>query len=265
MSEENILPEGEEETILPEGEEEGNLLEGEDEPNEVELEAMSKGWSREGIEGKRNLSAEEFIDRQPLYERMHKTDRAMKRMEEQNQAVTQHLEMMRKSLSEDKVDSLKAKKREALEESDHDEVMRIDEEIIKASEVEEIVVPEVVDTSAYDTWLEQNQWYDNNDEMKAYADRLGAGILAQDPAMSLKDVYSEVTDEVKVRFSDQFITKPRVDSVEGGRPRGRAKAAKHTVKDLDSETRSVMNNLVGMGVMTEAEYLADLETTGYFN
>jgi len=248
-------------------EEEGTeeVVEELDEPSETELEAMSKGWSREGIEGKRNLSAEEFIDRQPLYERMHKTDRAMKRLEEQNQAVTGHLEMMRKSLSEDRVDSLKAKKREALEERDHDAVMRIDEEIIKAGEVEEIVVPEVVDTSAYDTWLEQNQWYDNNNDMKAYADRLGAGIVAQDPNMPLADVYKEVAEEVKVRFADQFVTKPKVGSVEGGRPRGRAKAAKHTVKDLDSETRSVMNNLVGMGVMTEAEYLSDLETTGYFN
>jgi len=263
------MPELEEEITL-EGEEiineEVDEIIADDEPSEVETEAMSKGWSSEGVEGKRNLSAEEFLDRQPLYDKMHKTDRAMKRVEDQNTAITAHLEMMRKSLSENKVDSLKEKKREAIENQEHDEVMRIDEEIIKASQEEEVVIPEeTASNDAYDTWLEQNQWYENNDDMKAYADRLGAGILAQDPNMTLKDVYTEVSEEVKIRFSDQFKAKSKTSSVESGRPRGRAKVAKYTVKDLDSETQSVMNNLVRSGVMTEAEYLSDLETTGYFN
>jgi len=72
--------------------------------SEVEQDAMSKGWSPDGVEGKPNLSAEEFVARQPLYDKLHKTDRAMKRVEDQNKAVTAHLEMMRKNLAEDKVE-----------------------------------------------------------------------------------------------------------------------------------------------------------------
>lgn len=240
----------------------------EEEFSEVEQEAMSKGWSSEGVEGKPNLSAEEFVARQPLYDKIHNTDRKMKRLEDQNKAVTAHLEMMRKNFSEDKVEDLKARKKAILAEQEEgwtDEVIEIDEKIIKASQEEEIVIPEAVDTSAYDSWLDQNQWYENNNEMKAYADRLGAGILAQDPNMNLKDVYEEVSEEVKIRFSEQFKPKTRNGSVESGRPRSRAKAAKYTVADLDDETKGIMKNLVRSGVMTTEEYLTDLETTGYFN
>jgi len=262
MSEENELPKGDEELDdeLPKG--------GEEEFSEIEQEAMSKGWSPEGVEGKPNLSADEFVARQPLYDKLHKTDRAMKRLEEQNKAVTAHLEMMRKSLSEEKVEDLKAKKKEVLAEQEEgwtDEVIAIDEKIIKASQEEEIVIPEAVDNSAYDVWLEKNQWYENNDDMKNYADRLGAGILAQNPNMDLKSVYQEVEDEVKIRFSDQFKPASRQSPVDSGRPRSKSKATKYTVADLDEETKGIMNNLVHTGVMTTEEYLTDLETTGYFN
>jgi len=236
--------------------------------SEVEQDAMSKGWSPDGVEGKPNLSAEEFVARQPLYDKLHKTDRAMKRVEDQNKAVTAHLEMMRKSLAEDKVENLKARKKEVLAEQDDgwtDEVIAIDEKIIKASQEEEIVVAEVVDNSAYDVWLERNQWYENNNDMKAYADRLGAGILAQSPSMDLKDVYQEVEDEVKLRFSDKFKPVSRQSPVDSGRPRSRQKDAKYTVADLDEETKGIMGNLVRSGVMTAEEYLTDLESTGYFN
>lgn len=256
--------------------EEGLALEGEelevsedlgDELSPIESEARAKGWSPEGIEGKRNLTAEEFLDRQPLYDKMHKTDRAMKRLEEQNKAITAHLEMIRRTTLEGKVDALKSKKREALEERDHDEVMRIDEEIIKASQDKDVPVSTApVTNDAFDQWLGENQWYDNNDEMRKYADKYGAGVLATNPNMDLKDVYQEVADEVKHRFADSFVTNRKQTSpVEGSRPRSRAKVAKHTVKDLDSDAKMIHDNLVRSGVMSTEEYIADLEKTGYFN
>lgn len=245
-----------------EGEE---LQDVEEEVSEVETEAMSKGWSSEGIEGKRNLSAEEFLDRQPLYDKIHKTDRAMKRLEDQNKAITAHLEMIRKSSVEDKMNSLKIQKKEALEEQDHDKVIEIDEQIIKASQDEPIVVQEVASNDTFDNWLGKNQWYGNNDEMRSFADKYGAGVLAQNPQMDLKDVYQEVEEEVKLRFSTSF--KPnrlKTSSVESSRPRSKPKGAKYTVKDLDSDAKMIHDNLIKSGVMTSSEYITDLEQTGYF-
>jgi len=260
--EEDLLPAGEENNEGDEG--------GEPEYSEAETEAMSMGWSPDGAkEGRDNLSAEEFIGRKPLYDKMHKTDRSMKRLEEQNKAITAHLEMMRKNQVESKMDALKSRKRTVLEEQDDgwtEEVMQIDEDIVKAGQEEEIVIPETVDNSAYDQWLDDNQWYENNTEMKAYADKFGAGIFAQNPDAKLTDIYEEVAAEVKERFSDQFVTNRQKKSpVEGSRPRSRATAAKYSVKDLDDDAKSIMNNLVKSGVMTKAEYIADLEKTGYFN
>lgn len=263
--EENELPEGEENS---EGNEEEN--EGGEERSELELEAMAMGWSPDGAkEGRKSISAEEFIDRKPLYDKAHKTDRAMKRLEEQNKAITAHLEMVRKNMVESKVEVLKSRKRTVLEEQDDgwtDEVMQIDEDIVKAGQEEEIVVPETVDNSAYDQWLDNNQWYENNTEMKAYADKYGAGIFAQNPDAQLVDIYEEVAKEVQVRFADQFSSnRKRTSPVEGSRHRGKATVAKYTVKDLDDDAKSIMNNLVKAGVMTKAEYISDLEKTGYFN
>ena len=68
-------------------------------------------------------------------------------------------------------------------------------------------------------------------------------------------------------FKDQFNPpqKRQGSPVEGSRPRSKAKAAKHTVKDLDDDAKMIMTNLVKAGVMTKEEYIADLEKTGYFN
>ena len=258
-----------EENLLPEGEESNEDEGGEPEYSEVETEAMAMGWSPDGAkEGRKSISAEEFIDRKPLYDKVHKTDRNMKRLEEQNKAITAHLENMRKHQVEDKVETLKSKKRAVLEEQDEgwtEQVMKIDEDIIKAGQEEEIVVPDVATNDAYDTWLDQNQWYDSNTDMKAYADRLGAGIFSQNPNADLKTIYEEVAEEVRIRFPDQFVTnRQKTSPVEGSRPRSTAKAAKYTVKDLDQDAKEIMTNLVKTGVMTKEEYITDLEKTGYF-
>lgn len=44
-------------------EEQGVAEESTPEYSEIELEAIEHGWNPEGVEGKRNLSAEEFLDR----------------------------------------------------------------------------------------------------------------------------------------------------------------------------------------------------------
>lgn len=48
--------------------------------SEIELNAIEKGWNPEGVEGKKNLSAEEFLDRQSLYDDLHSLKRQNKRL-----------------------------------------------------------------------------------------------------------------------------------------------------------------------------------------
>ena len=49
--------------------------------SDVELEAIEHGWNPDGVEGKRNLSAEEFMDRKPLYDKIHATEKKLRRLE----------------------------------------------------------------------------------------------------------------------------------------------------------------------------------------
>ena len=106
---------------------------------EEEEKAIARGWNPEGVEGKRTLTAEEFNDRQPLYDEIHKAKRATKKIADKQAALVAHLEQIRRGQVEDKIDRLKKDKREALEEQDHDKVMEIDEEIVKAHSEEPIV------------------------------------------------------------------------------------------------------------------------------
>ena len=97
--------------------------------------------------------------------------------------------------------------------------------------------------------------------MKAFADALGVELKAQglSPSEILRKVEAQVKEEFPQKFRNANRDKP--GAVEGA-GKGTGKGASSDTNDNLSDTeRQIMNRFVRMGVMTKAEYIAELKKT----
>jgi len=246
----------------------------EPEYTEVEQEAISRGWNPEGVEGKRNLTAEEFLDRQPIYDELHKVRKKLKEQDKKFEALREHEKLVRERMHEEHLKELKAAKRTAMEEFDYDKVEQLDDEMLKAKEdyAKASIEPEVVTESpediqeAVNSWVEDNPWYNENKVMQRFAYGEGQEYKVQNPSASIEEVLKHISKVVKQEFPEKFSNMKRAkpSSVEGSATGGRrtpASPKQKSVKDLPEEAVSVMKTLVRMGTFkTEQDYVND-----YFN
>jgi len=228
------------------------------EHTEAELEAIEHGWNPDGAEGKRNLSAEEFMDRQPLYDDIRSLKKQTRKLQDGIEAMKQMQDGIRHRERQQVIAELNIKKKEALQEEDYDEVIKIDDKILETRTETE----EPKNNIAFETWVEDNQWYAESDDMRGYADMIGAGYYQQNPNKSKSDVYEYVTKEVKKRFPDNFNTGNKnrrnaspVESAEKGRA-GRERVTKYKVSDLPEDDRRIMRTILRADPkMSEQDYL----------
>ena len=239
--------------------------------SDVEQDAISQGWSPEGAEGKRNLTAEEFLDRKPLYDKMHKMDKRLKEQDRKFDAMQKHEKMVRDRMHGDHLKELKTSKRAAMEEMDYDKVEQLDEEMDKArvehNKVEEVVVDTQAGIQAtLEDWVEDNSWYKSDKVMQRFAEGEGKDFRNDNPNATFDDVLAHISKTVKKEFPEKFqnMNRQKVSSVEGGTTGSRrapAVSKQKTVKDLPTEAIPVMKTLVRSGTFkTEAAYVKD-----YFN
>lgn len=228
--------------------------------SDVEIKAIEMGWNPEGVEGKRNLSAEEFVDRKELYDSIHSLKKQNKRLEEGYEALRKHYEHVETRTREKVVEELKAKKKLALEEEDYDAVIAIDDQIAeeKARKVEMVEEQDNV-SPVFEEWVEKNPWYNQESEMKAYADMIGPGMLQKNPGWSQEQFFDAITAEVKARFKDKFenTRRQRSSPVEGATRSGSKGNAKYSEKDLPDDARAIMRTLVRNGDTTKEKYLEE--------
>lgn len=234
---------------------------------EMAEKAMSMGWNpdKEAV-GDKWVSAEVFLAKGEFLDEVHKLKRAIKNRDKKLDALTAHLEMMRNKDFADREKDIKAKKREAMEMGDYDSVELLDEELdtVKAEkrqaqeETKNDGPPE-----AYIEWAEENTWYSSDPELTAFADKIAPGIFQTGNGKDLADLYNEVSAEVKARFPEKFggaKSRP-VSAVETARNSTRSTTrqtkSKHSLSDLPEEDRKIAMTLIKTGVMSEEDYLKD--------
>jgi hypothetical protein len=223
--------------------------------SEIEQEAIDHGWNPEGVEGKKNLSAEEFMDRKPLYDELHSTKKQIRKLQDGMEAMKTMQEGIRAREREKTIRELQQQKKVALESENYDAVLQIDDAIAQERTAE----AEPVSNVAFETWVDENEWYHQDQDMKKYADMIGAGYYQQNPKVPMSEVYEYVTSEVKKRYQDKFENthRQRPNPVEGA-GKGRTNTSKkHSVRDLPEEDRQIMKTIIRTGTMTEEEYLKD--------
>lgn len=244
---------------LTEVTEEGTEEVGVEEYSGIEQEAISHGWNPDGVEGRRNLTAEEFMDRQPLYDDIKYLKKENRKLKEGVDALRATTKVIREQTKSQVIAELKAQKRQALEEEKFDEVMEIDDKIAEANAAPTDDGP--VDNSAFENWVDHNEWYAQNLDMKEYADTIGFAYFQRNPNKSQDEVFRYVEKAVKRQYPDEFgeegrPAKRKPAPVEGAtRGRGNSGKKRYSARDLDDQSRAIMNTTIKSGAMSEQEWL----------
>lgn len=236
-------------------------------PTEVEVEARESGWVPESeYTGDKNkwVDAAEFVRRGPLFKKIDSQTREIKAMRQAIADIQNLHEKSRESEYKKALAEVRAEKKAALIEGDADAVIEADEKMDMLREAQR-EAPPVQQTQSeqhpeFVAWVSKNTWYDNHKGMRAFADTVGSDYRSQgmSPAEVLKAVERDVRKEFPNRFVNPNQAKP--SAVEGGRAAPANSGGKDNVVLNDTE-RSVMRNLVRLGVMTEKEYIAELKKT----
>lgn len=237
---------------------------------EIEQQAMERGWSPDfqGDENKRAISAEEFLDRQKLYDDLRKRGRENKELRSELETLKANDKKFAKRIYEQAKKDLQAKKKAAYEEGDTDKVVETDEELRQLDkEQEEFDKSPQTDNSAqeaFSDWVSKNPWYQNDSDLAAYADGAGPRVLQENPhladnngnVINHEEFLQKVTEKTKKAFPEKFKGTTRRQAVEGdtGNTGGSTKK-KYSIKSLPEEERDVAKRVIEATGMKEEDYV----------
>jgi hypothetical protein len=245
--------------------------------NKIEIIAKEMGWvSKEDFNGEKTdyVDAETYIRRgRDIQDNMRKSLKEQRQqlndMAESIEALKSHNERVYKteiSKLKAQLTTLKSQKKEAVEDGNVEKVNEIDEQIdyIKGSidtkepEKSEKVNEKPELTPEFKKWLNENPWYETDDEMAAVADN----IAREYKGISFQRLEKLVDKKIKEVFPDKFSsskTSQQTDTVSRVEGSSRKQSgAKFTETDLSDSQKSIMNQFVRQGIMTKKQYIEDI-------
>lgn len=274
MEEQDVEPEQDEQTPPVESQEPDEPKDEVPEYTEEQQIAMSKGWIPDGVPGKPQISAEEFLRREELFDKISKQNHTIHKLESaMDEMAKQHSKIA--ELERQKVlDSLKEAKKQALAEEDYDRVIELDdkiEETRNSKEAEESETPKQSQTvdPDFQSWQSKNSWYDADKNPDLFQEATAIGMAFNQTTGKVgKELYEHVERVMRRMYPDRLgdnsytQTAPAVESNARPTRQPRGKKRKFTKSDLNDVQRQVMNRYVRSGVLTEQEYIDGLVEIG---
>ena len=254
MAEENQVPEGQENTDQPVY-------------TKVQLEAMEQGWKpKEQFEGEEDtfVDAPEFVRRGELFKKIEHQSKELKAVKQALDALKTHNSRVEQAAYDRALKSLQETRRAALVEGETEKAFQIEDQIEDVKKERERVareasVPAVQELNPeFVAWQDKNTWYTTDKRMRAVADTVGVELARQ--GLSPSEVLKRVVEEVKDAFPHKF-TNPAREKPSNVEPtsRGGSSQTRGTDASMSEDERSIMRKIVATGVMTEAEYRAQLK------
>jgi len=230
----------------------------------TEQKAMEAGWvPQDQWEGDPDQwrPAKEFVDRGELFKKIEDQNRTIKEFKRALDDLKGHHAKTRETEYARALQVLKSQKKTALEEGDADSVIKLDDQIDLVKEQQTLlkqrndIVQEPTIDPEFTAWVDKNKWYDTNQPMRAYADALGRDLAFK--GLTPSAVLQEVEKNVKLEFPNKFTNPNRnkPGSVEGSSNKG---GKGDSSVSLSEEERRVMQRFVRTGVMSETEYIKEL-------
>lgn len=208
------------------------------------------------------VDAGEFVRRKPLFDEIHKHKREVKAIRETVSKFKEHHEKVKEAAYKEALESLKKEKLQALEASDHQRVVEIDDEIAARRANPPIREPE--ENPEFDAWVENNSWYMTDKELKSAADRAGKQFVQSNPDALKEEIYEYAESIVKKKFADRFAEKPKPNENRRrpsvvDNPSMQSRASSSGWDSLSEEAKSVGMEFVRDGIMTKEQYAKDLQ------
>jgi regulator of replication initiation timing len=244
---------------------------------EIEQAAMENGWRpKEEFEadpanqGKKWRPAEDFMDRKPLFDKIDVQHRELRNQQKEVQdlkktvvSLVEHNKKIEENAYSRALKELKAERKAAIEEGDHaraEEIRdRIDEVKEQQRETPAIVVPPASNEQAeqdFNIFLNRNRWYQQDVDMKAWADGYAAQLLNQ----GIKETavaFPMIEQKAKQVFPHKFRN-PNKDSAPG--LEGGSRKQSTSGFQLSADEDRIMTNMIRAGApITRDEYIAQLK------
>lgn len=213
------------------------------EERDYEAEARAQGWTGpEGWKGDPDKfkTAEQFVkdgENIPAILKS-KVDRLEHRVEQLLESNQKFNEMTQKTIEKERkekqklVKQLKEVRKQAVADGDGDAFDRAE------SQLEELR-DDPIQTQGIDplakNWLENNNWYETNGKLAAFADGIADRLVSQ--GYTGQAYFDELTKRTKETFPEEFGNKNRKKptSVDGGTPP--VESSQHTFNDLPKEAK----------------------------
>ena len=251
MADENLAPEGQEEQSP--------------EPNPIELEAMENGWRPEEEfkaepknAGKKWRTAEDFMDRKSLFDRIEAGNRETKQVKQALQQLSSHHANVAKIAKEEALKELRAERRVAAADNDYAKVEEIrDREDELKAEIANIRPPVEVqqEPAEFTEFKTRNSWYQKDAKLTRYADSLGRELLQQGKTPA--QIFAEVERDVRETFTEKFRNPNRDDAPEMV-PSGKRASSPDRFR-LSDDQEKIVKSFVSQGIMTREQYIAELK------
>jgi len=170
------------------------------------------------------------------------------------------------------IETLKKERKSAIELADVDKVEELDAQI--EAKKNDLAAPKINDSSksgavenpVYDEWIQDNQWYLDDNEMAQFADNVAQNYVGA----PLPRIYALVRQKVQEVFPEKFITtKTGTVATEVKKPVGpvspvdkgsnnKGASTSFSKADLTPDQVSIMNQFVRGGIMSEEQYIKDI-------
>lgn len=236
----------------------------------VEQKAMEQGWvPQEQWEGNPDdwRPAKEFVDRGELFKKIDELKRENKSIKTAFDEFGKHHQRVKQLEYERALATLKAQKKEALEDNNAAAVIHIDDQIdnLKETRQREAAVPQVQDVPAPDPvfvqWEARNPWYTEDIDMKAVADEAGRRVAASG-VTDKHEIIAAVDRAVRRAFPHKFNNPKRNEpgAVEGSSKGGRSREADESA-NMTSVERRIMDTIIKSTGMSREQYLKEYKDT----
>jgi len=170
------------------------------------------------------------------------------------------------------IETLKKERKSAIELADVDKVEELDAQI--EAKKNDLAAPKInassksgaVENPVYDEWIQDNEWYLEDNEMAQFADSVAQNYVGA----PLPRIYALVRQKVQEVFPEKFttaksgtvanvVTKPigPVSPVDKG-SNNKGSSTSFSKADLTPDQVSIMNQFVRGGIMTEEQYIKDI-------
>ena len=261
-----------EEVVIPPIEGEGAPPEPqEDKPpeaNPAEESARKKGWKpKEEFDGDPEVwvDAEEFIKREPFFDKFKHQNKKIKELERTISGMTQHYNAAVANGVKNAIAQLQQRKETAIEDGDKELVRAIDAEIDrqKASPQMPVVNPDML---VINQWVGENKWFNSDPVAQAAAIKLDEKLKDEEPDVEVR--LSRVKEEIEKRFPEHFPAKQKPTTqhpppIEGARTPQKGQP-KYDKSRLSPEQKTVYEHMVVRNkIMSHDQYFKDLEEAGY--